>query len=981
MPPAKQSLRFARRLPVSTYRLQLHRDFGLRAVGALVPYLDSLGIGDCYLSPMLQAGPGSTHGYDTCDYARLNAELGSEAEHRELGALLRARGMGVVADFVPNHMSAQAGNPWWRDVLENGRCSPFATFFDIDWSPSKAELKDKILLPILGDQYGVVLERGELRLRLTDAAALVLAYFDIELPINPRQYALVLERCLDALRREFAESDERFAEYLSVMTAFRNLPAYTESDAERIAERHREKDVARRRLRDLLAAAPSVRSCVEHAIDEVNGSVGRPESFDALHALLEAQPYRLSYWRTASHEINYRRFFDINELTGLRMEDPDVFAATHALLLDWIAAGLVTGLRLDHIDGLFDPQAYLQALQVAIRAHRAQAGEAPRQDDAPQEAFYVVVEKILSEGERLREEWPVAGTTGYDFLTQLNGLFVDRGQHQQLTRVYRRFSGCRDAYSDVLYASKKLIMDGAMASELNVLAHALNRLSELDRRSRDFTLNSLREALREVVACFPIYRTYVTGGTMRENDRAAIETAIRRARRRNPTVDASIFAFVRETLLPERSRLSPKDYGARLRFAMKFQQYTGPVEAKGREDTSFYRYNLLVSQNDVGGDPAHFGTTPGEFHAANEYRCEHWPHAMLATSTHDTKRGEDVRARLNVLSELPREWGGRLSRWSRINAVHRRRVGDDWAPDRNDEYLFYQSLLGIWPNGATSASGEMVSRLTASSLKAAREAKVHTSWLNQEEEYEAALARFVGRSLQGPTAARFLAEFLPFQRRLAALGMVSSLAQLVLKVVSPGVPDFYQGTEVWDYSLVDPDNRRAVDYGARAALLAAVEPLLGGEAEAGGDRGGAVEAMLEEWEDGRIKMLVTAALLRLRRRRRSLFESGSYLPLRVEGAAADHAVALARCDGSEAIIAVVPRLLAGFAGADGTRPWRAAVWQDTRVVLPAEIRGLSYAEVLTGRRRAASADGALCLGALFECCPVSVLVSLPEELR
>jgi len=964
------------RVPTSTYRLQLHRAFRLCDVAALVPYLDALGVGACYFSPLVRAGPGSTHGYDTWEYGLLNPDLGTPADLDELSERLEARGMGALVDFVPNHMSAAAGNPWWRDVLENGRCSPFAAFFDIDWTPVKTELRDKLLLPILGDQYGAVLERGELRLRLDDSGALCLDYFENELPIDPRQCASVLERGLEAVRHDLGDEDAHYVELLSVTTALRNLPAHTESDERQIAERHREKEVARRRLHDLLAAAPGVRTRLREAVDAMNGVVGRPESFDALHTLLEAQPYRLSYWRTASHEINYRRFFDINELAAVRMENPEVFAAAHALLLDWIASGRITGLRLDHVDGLFDPQSYLDALQAAIRSRCPVA--ANRAGDAPR--FYVVVEKILSAAETLPRQWPVAGTTGYDYLTESNGLFVDRRQQRELSRVYRRFTGRREPYADILYASKKLIMDGPMASELNVLAHTLNRISELDRRSRDFTLNSLREALREVVACFPIYRSYVSGRSTAESDRVVIETAIRHARRRNPTVDPSIFAFVRDALLPSQERLDPRTYQARLRFAMKFQQYTGPVEAKGREDTSFYRYNLLAAQNDVGGDPASFGTSPAEFHAANQRRQTDWPHGLLATSTHDTKRSEDARARLDVLSEMPREWGACLSRWSRLNAANRRRVGEIWAPDRNDEYLFYQSLLGIWPNGAARASDELVSRLVSSSLKAAREAKVHTSWLNQEEEYEQALTRFIERTLRGPSAARFVAAFLPLQQRVAALGMVSSLAQVVLKCVSPGVPDFYQGSEVWDYSLVDPDNRRPVDYASRAALLASLEPLLA-VPTAEENRDAALRRLLDEWHDGRVKLYLTAALLRARRRLRSLFEHGQYAALEGVGPGAEHALALARWHGRHAVIAVVPRLCAVLAGADGMYPWRAAVWQATRVPLPPPLRSYTYSDLFTGRRRAVGGEGALDLGELFAGFPVVVLFGTAEEGR
>lgn len=965
------------RVPVSTYRLQFHCDLRFDDARALVPYLAKLGITDCYTSPFLQARPGSPHGYDICNHNQLNTELGSEEEYVAFTDALAAHEMGQIVDFVPNHMGIDAAiNPWWRDVLENGQCSPFAGSFDIDWHPVKPELKDKILLPILGDQYGLVLERGELSV-IFNCGTFTLRYFDHQLPLNPRQFSMLLDHDLESLRLALGDEHPDLVEYLSILTALRNLPAHTETDAVRVAERHREKEVARERLARLAAGAPVIQRHIETAVGAFNGTPGHPSSFDRLHSLLEAQPYRLASWQTASHEINYRRFFDINQLAGLHMEDPQVFAATHGLILRLIREGGVSGIRLDHIDGLFDPGQYLERLQQSVRE---QLPAAPH-DTAHGQHLYVVTEKILSAGELLPERWPTAGTSGYDFLNELNGLFVNRRNHQALQRVYRRFTGFRKAFADTVYEGKKLIMDTAMASELNVLAHALSHVSEQDRRTRDFTLNSLRDVLQEIIACFPIYRTYITDAGATKADRDAIETAIRRARRRNPTMEPSIFEFLRNTLLPDPQS---GDYALRLAFAMKFQQYTGPVQAKGLEDTACYRYNLLASLNEVGGDPGRFGCPSADFHAANQQRRQRYPFTMLASSTHDTKRGEDVRARLNVLSELPEDWGHNLSTWAKINATNRPLVEGERAPDRNDEYLFYQTLLGVWPPGADANAIQhdksLLNRLRDYMLKAVREAKVHTSWTPQNHAYEAAVARFVDRTLTGPTAERFLAAFQPFQNRVARLGMLNALSQLLLKVTSPGVPDFYQGTELWDLNLVDPDNRRPVDYAVRQQLLDALEPLLNDFAPAmsAARRIEAVREMLARWEDGRIKLFLTATTLRLRRQRPALFQSGAYEALEAEGDLADHVVALARRHHYDAVIAVVPRLLVPLTTAVRPLPVGVGTWGMTRLRLPTELSNWSYYNVLTEEYlQPETWDGVtgLSLGAVLQTCPVALVIA------
>ncbi len=925
------------RAPVSTYRLQLNADMTFIQAAGVAAYLHRLGITDLYVSPSFKAAPGSPHGYDICDHTQINPELGGNEGFAALAASLRKADMGLVLDFVPNHMGADpAANPWWRDVLENGPSSPYARFFDIDWHPLKAELSGKVLLPVLGDQYGRVLERGELRVKFGDGA-FSLAYFEHWFPLNPRQMAPILSRDLDTLKAVMPIEDPHLREFLSILTALQNLPAYTETDAARIEERHREKDIARERLARLAAASGVIRGYLDRTIALLNGVPGQPSSFDPLHELLEAQVYRLAFWRTAQHEINYRRFFDINGLIGVRVEDPVVFRELHQGVLRLVRDGSVTGLRLDHIDGLLDPRAYLLQLDEALREIHGKP-------------LYVVAEKILSTGETLPADFRLEGTSGYDFLNEVNGVFVHGKGALPLKRLHARFTGREAPFADVVYLAKSLIADSSLGSELTVLAYALNRLSEKDRRSRDFTLVSLQACLREIAACFPVYRTYLEQSGPSGGEAAVIETAIAQARRRNPAMESSVFDFLRSILLA-RGLDSPLQevISEQRAFALKLQQYTGPLQAKGLEDTTFYRYNVLASLNEVGGDPQRFGVSVRAFHAANQHRCEHWPLTMLATSTHDTKRGEDARCRIDVLSEMPGEWGRQVARWSRINASARTNIEGEPSPDRGDEYLFYQALLGAWPADQSTAvaPAALVERMQSYMLKALREAKLHTSWVNHNEAYERATRRFVDLVLDRKKGCEFLASFFPFSAQVAFLGMLNSLSQLVLKLASPGVPDFYQGCETWNLSLADPDNRRPVDFQALARRLVRMEPYLDGRS-ATSRRWAFVGGLLGSWRDGRIKQYLTAAGLRLRRRYSRVFLDGAYLPLAVEGARAGHVVALARRLGDVTIVAVAPRLCRDLCGANCRLPLGARIWRDTRLWLPGGDDSGDFHDAFTG---------------------------------
>lgn len=897
-------------LPLSTYRLQVNSTLTFADVEALIPYLSGLGITHLYLAPIWRSRPGSPHGYDICDPAEINPELGGEAGFHRLSAAAASHGIGLVLDFVSNHMCTETRhNPAWRDMLRNGPSSPYAEYFDIDWEPVKPELRDKMLLPILGRQYGEVLEAGELRLAIEDGE-FSLFYWDHNLPLNPRQNRMILRHRLEELKQALHDDPEPLQEFQSILFQLDHMPSYVHLAPEEREDRAREIAVAGQRFHRLIEHSAVVRAHISRNIAEFNGWPGDAASFDLMHELLESQTYRLSYWRTAMHEINYRRFFDVNELAGIRVENPAVYEATHAKAFELLRRGLAHGLRLDHIDGLYDPAGYLQQLR----------------DSLPPSA-YIVVEKILSETEPLSKSWPVNGTTGYEFLNYLNRLYVRPGNMAAIRRTYQRFARQTANLDNVIYACKQQIIATSMASELNVLAHELNRMSEHDRGRRDFTLDSLQEALREVVACFQIYRTYINERGVDDEDRQAIDDAIQRAIARNPAMESSIFSFIRTCLCPTRGeKESDTSFARRLKFAMKFQQYTGPVQAKGIEDTAFYRYCPLASLNEVGGDPSIIGSPLDVFHSSNADRRQLHPSSMIATSTHDTKRGEDARARLNVLSEYPDEWRQKLREWSRLTAFARTRIDKHVAPDRNDEYLFYQNLLAIWPPGLTVPSLELVERMQQYMSKAIKEAKIHSSWINPSNQYDAAMAHFVGQTLQGKQAGRFLASFVPFAERLAARGEWNSLSQVTLKLASPGIPDFYQGTEFWDLTLVDPDNRKPIDFQARRRWLEAW--LLGDPVVPSG----AATAPEER------KAAMTAIGLRFRRRHPRLFLEGEYVPLFAEGPAADHVVAFARIHGDDAVIAAGLRWTVGL-WPDGAGPEAASgILGATRLVLPEVLR-------------------------------------------
>jgi (1->4)-alpha-D-glucan 1-alpha-D-glucosylmutase len=1002
----------AHRLPSATYRLQFHAGFTFRAAAALVPYLHELGISHCYASPYLKARPGSTHGYDIIDHRQLNPEIGSEEDYNAWVAALHEYGMGQILDTVPNHMGIAGNeNAWWNDVLENGPSSLYAGFFDILWQSSqRPQLHGKVLLPILGDPYGKVLESGQVRLEYA-AGAFALGYFEHRFPVEPRSYELILGCRLEELAQRLPAEDPALIEYQSILTAVRNLPPPTETDPARVAERQREKEVIKRRLAALTQDSAPVRAFLEETVALFNGEPGKPHSFDRLDELLNQQAYRLAFWRVASDEINYRRFFDINELAALSMERPEVFAATHELILRLLAEDRVNGLRIDHPDGLYDPRQYLRQLQesyLLARARRifesdpafqgmewkevegplaeqirqllgargAERGTPNGERRAPpappcEWPLYVVVEKILGPNEPLPADWATCGTTGYDFLNQVNGLFVDAAGEGPLTRFYREWTQDDTPFSDLVYQKKSLILRVALSSELHMLAYQLDRLAQRHRTSRDFTFASLRLALREIIACFPVYRSYISEGAVHDTDRRYVERAVTRAKARNPAISSAVFNFVRDMLLlkyPESA--SEEERAEQRRFVGKFQQVTAPVMAKGLEDTAFYCYNRLLSLNEVGGDPARFGVAPAALHRYLKERRERWPAALSTTATHDTKRGEDVRARLNVLSELPDEWQAAVGRWSKWNEPHRTVVDEAPAPDPNEEYLLYQTLIGAWPLEPYGVEeyADFVERIQRYMQKAVHEAKVHTSWINPNPPYDEAVQQFVARTLDPQVSGAFLEDLRAFQRRVSHFGLFNALAQALLKLTAPGVPDTYQGTEVWDFSLVDPDNRRPVDYERRQRMLAEL---------AGPPQPQRARALTAAKEDGRIKLYLTSRALRCRAEQAELFTAGEYLPLDVEGARKDHVFAFARRHEQRWAVVAVPRLLTRLLAGPSALPLGRAVWHDTTLVLPKEAPP-RLRHVFTGETlEAAEREGKRCLDLAdgFAHFPVALLLA------
>lgn len=914
-------------IPRATYRVQLNGAFGFGRTAAIADYIARLGVSHLYASPYMKARPGSTHGYDIVNHNALNPELGDQNDFQDMVEALKRNSLGQILDFVPNHMGVGgADNEWWLNVLEWGEESPYSGYFDIEWDSDYRYLQGKLLVPVLGDQYGAVLMSGGLELRFDQETGsfAVWAYDSHKLPVRPQDYGIILGDDHPDLER--------------IGDAFTHLAYARPHQIPRAA-------VQKAELATLVAARPDVADAITQRLTAFRGYSGEMESWGRLHELISRQNWRVAYFKVAADDINYRRFFNINELAGLRMDEPELFDVAHRMVLAMVKDGTLDGIRIDHIDGLIDPKGYCERL--------VEAAGTP---------FYLVVEKILARHERLREDWPIDGTTGYEFANLMGGLFVDPKGEEAFSRLYAGFIGHDEPFEEVVRKSKIRIMESEMASELNVLSRKASRIARSNPATADFTANILHQALKETIARFPVYRTYVDGTGPTDLDRRDIDWAISQARRVAQGPDESVYDFLQRLLTTDLVGAPKSGYSHRqvTRFAMRFQQYSGPVMAKGLEDTAFYRYNRLVALNEVGGHPDHFGVSVAAFHRANQDRARNWPGNMLSSTTHDTKRGEDTRARLYALSEMPEDWERQVQTWSRLLRARRGDVEGTAPPDRNDEYLFYQLLLGAWPVELTGAASDRIDqsamtafaeRIVGAMTKSMREAKLHSTWAAPNEAYESAVVGFVHDALDVTRRNAFLEAFLPFQATLARIGMVNGLAQTLLKLTSPGVPDIYQGCELWNLSLVDPDNRAPVDYEARRILLDEVEDVV---------ERGAVAGLLERWTDGAIKLAVTRQALILRAEKPELFATGEYLPLEATGERADHVVAYARRSGDDSVVVAVPRLV----GRLGETP----DWGNTAIPLP---RGTRWRERLTGKE--VEGEDAVSFATLFADLPVALL--------
>jgi isoamylase len=937
----------------ATYRVQLHSGFNFKAASGIVDYLHELGVTDVYTSPIMAAAQGSTHGYDVVDHRRINPELGAEGAFEEFSSGVHERGLGLLVDWVPNHMGVAIGqNRWWDDVLENGKSSLFADFFDIDWRPLREDLFDRVLLPILGDQYGRVLENGELKLVWAEVG-FKLQYYERLLPVGPKSLLPVFELALGRLT--LAEDSLERQELESLMSALRHLPDRHETSPELKRERAREKEVIKRRMYALWQQSAPIRDALLRSLDQLNGTPGASSTFNALNDVLDQQSYRLCSWQVATEEINYRRFFDVNELAAVRMEDEGVFQEAHATLFKLIDAGQVDALRLDHTDGLYDPSAYFEQLQA--RFHRVDADTRLSPDDAAR-PLPLLVEKILQRDESLPDEWLVDGTTGYEVGVHLRGIWVHSDAERSLTRTYQVFTGDLRSFSEHEYECKRYVVRYVLFSELNVLSQAAHRLARANRHFRDFTLLGLTHALTELVCALPVYRTYVTPAkSVPERADRIVRAAARLARLRNPAQSPTLYAFLSDLLLlrlegTEGQRREHSD------FALRFQQLTGPIMAKAIEDTAFYRYTRLICRNEVGDSPGKFAVKVRELHQENERRARSWPLSMVTTSTHDTKRGEDAAARIAALSEAPELWASSVQRLREIATPLRSIIDDRPAPEPSLEYSLYQALVGVWPFGADpTVPGDLTERFAAFSLKAAREAKTETSWLSGNADYEAAVTSFARGILDNRI---FVAELARLCAAIDRASASNALAQTLLRLCVPGIPDTYQGSELWHQSLVDPDNRRPVDYELRRRHLADLR------AKRGNRRALATE-LVDTYADGRIKLYVIHTALQLRKAKPDLFAQGEYSSLD----AGEHGVAFGRAFGNDRLLCVVPRFTRKLTN-DPQAFALGRVWsrQVVRGVDPGRYRNAFTDEVCT-------IDGDLALATAFADFPVGLFIREP----
>ncbi len=935
------------RIPSASYRIQLNRALNFQKAAELISYLAELGITDLYASPIFKAKKESPHGYDGVDPNRLNPELGNVSDLETLSVELKKYKMGWLQDIVPNHLAFDYDNTMLMDVLENGQDSEYHSFFDIDWNHPYDNMRGRLLAPFLGKYYGESLETGEINLKYV-ACGFTVNYFDVILPLKSESYIRLLAQPCNQIKIKLGETHPDAVEFRKILSIF-NKPSAGEDKRQR---QNRIK-TAKNNLWRLYNENRQVKNEMDGVIRRYNGREGNPRSFNDLDDLLSEQFYGLSLWKAAADEINYRRFFHVNDLICLKTENNTVFNHTHALIFELIAKQIVSGLRIDHIDGLYDPTEYLRKV-------REKVGD-----------IYIVVEKILGFNEELPGSWPVQGTTGYDFMNILNGVFCQKKNEESFSGIYSDFSGMNRDCSDLLGDGKIHVIENYMRGDLNNLVNLAKKISSGDRHGKDLTFHRLKIALKEVLVRFPVYRTYATGVDFGETARIHIRFAIEEAKKCHPGFMRE-FEFIQNLLLnncernfpDQKSGQSSDEKDRRIRFVMKFQQIAAPLMAKGFEDTALYVYNRLLSLNEVGGYPDKFGLSMETFHEFQRYRAVFWPNSLNATSTHDTKRGEDARARINVLSELPMEWKRKIEEWSELNRNKKEIVDGADAPDKNEEYFIYQTLIGAFPSDRRRYSW-FIERMKEYEVKALREAKIHTSWHLPETDYEKACVSFIEKILKREKGNRFLAEFIPFCRKVTFYGIFNSLSQVLVKIISPGIPDFFQGSELWDLNLVDPDNRRPVDFEKRKIFL---KDIIDSKNTRSAEW---LDDLLREKENGKIKLFVTHMALKARKENPEIFLTQNYVPLKVIGSFKDNIIAFARPHEKRWGITIAPRLLVSMVE-ENQYPIGEEIWRDTKVVLPAEApsqwKNMFTLEIF-------KSDSFLSIGRIFHRFPVALLMS------
>ncbi|BAY31994.1 malto-oligosyltrehalose synthase [Nostoc carneum NIES-2107] len=928
------------RIPKATYRIQFTSQFNFDNAKAIASYLADLGISDLYASPIFKARSGSTHGYDVVDAAQLNPELGSTESFEALVSELQSLGMGWLQDIVPNHMAYSSENAYLMDVLEHGPDSSYTDYFDLCWNVPFGDREQRILAPLLGDFYGVSLEKGDIQLQY-EQNGLTVNYYSLKLPLRLESYTKFLTHNLGKLTRTLGRNHPDFIKLLGILYILKNVPS-------EVAGKQRQDQIAfiKGLVWELYTSNDDIREFIDENLKTFNGEPGNSESFNLLDDILKEQFYRLAFWKVGAEEMNYRRFFTVNELISVKVEELRVFNNTHSLIQKLVEEGKFTGLRIDHIDGLYNPSQYLERLQEKM-------GD-----------VYITVEKILELTEDLPENWRIAGTSGYDFLNYINGVFCQSANESEFEQIYHQFIGAKVDYASLVNKNKHLILEKNLAGDVDNLAILLKNISSKYRFGNDFTVNGLKRAIAEILTLFPVYRTYITPDGIHESDRAYIEEVIRQAKVQAPLLQHEMDFIEKLMLLEFDSSLTQTEREQWLYFVMRMQQYTGPLMAKGVEDTTLYSYNRFISLNEVGGNPSHFGISLDEFHTFNHKHQQTWTHTMNTTATHDTKRGEDVRARLNVLSEIPEEWEQRVNKWSSMNQGHKSKRKNATMPDRNDEYFLYQTLVGAFPfaEHELSSFGERVKEYI---IKSIREAKVHTAWLRPDSEYEEACTSFVEKVLDTSISQEFLTDFREFQQRIANYGIFNSLSQTLLKIVAPGVPDFYQGTELWELSLVDPDNRRLVDFEQRRSYLSDIKQQIKTDILS------LIQELLTAKTDGRIKLFLTVQALKARIDYLQLFQDGEYLPVEIHGTHADHIIAFARHQGNQTAIAIAPRFLTSLIQ-PGEYPLGESVWQDTHLQLP-KVTSANWKNVIT--QQSLEATEKLSISAALAHFPVALLVS------